>query len=177
VASRLLKEILDGAEKEKRLAVGTQYRLEQAGSGRGWKLIVSQRQVATISFGRGRYVGLQIAAPGAGPSIRVDDIVDELLTGLVQGLYKEGGLTAQSSVTANSPYGLFTIGKFFVAAGYPDVVGRYYWHRDFCTRLEAVAKTFTDAGCDHEFAILTALQAYQPAYSSARESSVQSGGK
>jgi hypothetical protein len=183
IASRLLRQILDGAENDKQTVVGTQYRLEWAGSGRGWKLVVSQRHVATLSFGRGRYVGLQVAAAGTGSVARMDDIVDELLTGLVQALYKDRRLVDQSSDAAatNSPYGLFTIGKFFVAAGYPDVVGQYYWHRDFCRRLEEIASTFKkgadDGRCDHEFAILTALQAYQPAYSSTGKASGKSGGK
>jgi hypothetical protein len=188
IASRLLKQILDEAENDNQPTVGTQYRLERAGTGRCWKLLMRQQQVAkhvaTLSFGRGPHTGLQIARPKGGQAVSVDDILDELLTGLVRALYQGGGLVAQSSEAdesvKNSPYGLFTIGKFFVATGYPDVVGQYYWHRDFCKRLEDTTKSFKkpaeDVRCDHEFAILTALQAYQPAYSSAGRASGQSGG-
>ena len=179
IASRLLKQILDGAEKDGQAAVGTQYRLERVAAGPDWKLLVFQRHVTTLSFGRGRHVGLQFTAPGTKSVVRVDDVVDELLAGLIRALYKDRKLIDQTSepTAPNSPYGLFTVGKFFVAAGYPDVVGQYYWHRDFCTRLEAVSTGFQDVRCDHEFALLTALQAYQPAYSSAGQASESTEGK
>jgi hypothetical protein len=181
LSAQLLRRTLKQLDDAKVTSVGEQYPLKKV-SGDGWVLYRraegADREVGRIMLAeRPRYSGVVLTGPGIVKSrLNVDDVVEEVLNAVTLDLYDSQGRLATDLDSGNSPYGLFAVGKFLVAARHPAVVGCHAWHRDFCARLaDRPAGTFSDNYYDLEFAILTALQAYVPAYPSSNASEVQVG--
>ena len=170
LAAQLLRRTLADLSEAKVHQVEGQYPLEWK-SDKEWELHqgpgIKSPLVARISLEASpRYSGVILVGPGIKGRLAIDDVVEEALNFVALGLYPTDQELVANLGGAHGSYILFAIGKFLVATRHPQVIGKYAWHWDFCQQLSASPKNI-ETYYDLDFALLTALQAYQPAYPSA----------